>query len=92
MPGVIMATECKAFDKLYQLAELEEPSITVRVQRLLMLLPTDPDVQEALDSIGQQVRSYQLVDYRLCFDFCSFNCGIVLTFETVHGILNCDYY
>jgi len=30
-------------------------SITVRVQRLLMLLPTDPDVQEALDSIGQQV-------------------------------------
>lgn len=31
-------------------------SITVRVQRLLMLLPTDPDVQEALDSIGQQVR------------------------------------
>ena len=56
MPGVIMATECKAFDKLYQLAELEEPSITVRVQRLLMLLPTDPDVQEALESIGQQVR------------------------------------
>lgn len=54
MPGVIMATECKAFDKLYQLAELEEPSITVRVQRLLMLLPTDPDVQEALDSIGKQ--------------------------------------
>lgn len=54
MPGVIMATECKAFDKLYQLAELEEPSITVRVQRLLMLLPTDPDVQEALESIGQQ--------------------------------------
>ena len=30
-------------------------SITVRVQRLLMLLPTDPDVQEALDSIGKQV-------------------------------------
>ena len=56
MPGVIMATECKAFDKLYQLAEIEEPSITVRVQRLLMLLPTDPDVQEALESIGQQVR------------------------------------
>lgn len=56
MPGVIMATECKAFDKLYQLAELEEPSITVRVQRLLMLLPTDPDVQEGLESIGQQVR------------------------------------
>ncbi|XP_015755638.1 PREDICTED: ubiquitin carboxyl-terminal hydrolase 24-like [Acropora digitifera] len=54
MPGVIMATECKAFDKLYQLAELEEPSITVRVQRLLMLLPTDPDVQEGLESIGQQ--------------------------------------
>ncbi|KAJ7330594.1 Ubiquitin carboxyl-terminal hydrolase 24 [Desmophyllum pertusum] len=37
MPGVIMATECKAFDKDW-----------------LMLLPTDPDVQEALDSIGQQ--------------------------------------
>ena len=27
MPGVIMATECKAFDKLYQLAELEEPRL-----------------------------------------------------------------
>ena len=55
MPGVIMATECKAFDKLYQLTDLEEPTITVRVQRLLMLLPTDPDVQEALESISQQV-------------------------------------
>ncbi|XP_020894443.2 ubiquitin carboxyl-terminal hydrolase 24, partial [Exaiptasia diaphana] len=54
MPGVIMSTECRAFDKLYQLAELEEPSITSHVQRLLMLLPTDPVVQEALDSIGQQ--------------------------------------
>ena len=29
MPGVIMATECKAFDKLYQLAELEEPRYAV---------------------------------------------------------------
>ena len=27
MPGVIMATECKAFDKLYQLTELEEPRL-----------------------------------------------------------------
>ena len=58
MPGVIMATECKAFDKLYQLTDLEEPTITVRVQRLLMLLPTDPDVQEALESISQQVTKF----------------------------------
>ena len=55
MPGVIMGTECKAFDKLYQLAELEEPNITARVQSLLMMLPTDPDVLETLDSLGQQV-------------------------------------
>ena len=72
MPGVIMATECKAFDKLYQLAEIEEPSITVRVQRLLMLLPTDPDVQEALESIGQQVRrtvTRSVVQCRkMCYD------------------------
>ncbi|EDO44319.1 predicted protein, partial [Nematostella vectensis] len=54
IPGVLMATECKAFDKLYQLAELEEPSITAHVQKLVMLLPTDPQVQEALDCIGQQ--------------------------------------
>lgn len=27
MPGVIMATECKAFEKLYQLTELEEPRL-----------------------------------------------------------------
>ena len=56
MPGVIMATECKAFDKLYQLTELEEPNITARVQSLLMLLPTDPDVMETLDSVGPQVK------------------------------------
>ena len=56
MPGVIMATECKAFDKLYQLTELEEPNITARVQSLLMLLPTDPDVMETLDSVGPQIK------------------------------------
>ncbi|GCB74652.1 hypothetical protein scyTo_0003743, partial [Scyliorhinus torazame] len=51
LPGVVMALVCNVFDMLYQLANLEEPRITVRVRKLLLLVPTDPAIQEALDTL-----------------------------------------
>ncbi|KAL3868453.1 hypothetical protein ACJMK2_041259 [Sinanodonta woodiana] len=51
LPGVVMAAGGEVFDMLYQLADLEEPKITTRVRKLLMLIPTDPAISEALDSI-----------------------------------------
>ncbi|CAL1529935.1 unnamed protein product [Lymnaea stagnalis] len=54
LPGVVMAKGGVVFEMLYQLTELDEPKITKRVQKLLMLIPTDPAVSEALDLIGQK--------------------------------------
>ncbi|XP_022101626.1 ubiquitin carboxyl-terminal hydrolase 24-like isoform X2 [Acanthaster planci] len=54
LPGVVMATGGQVFEMLYQLAELEGSRLTERVRNLLMLIPTDPTVQEALDSICRQ--------------------------------------
>ncbi|XP_059140581.1 ubiquitin carboxyl-terminal hydrolase 24-like isoform X2 [Physella acuta] len=54
LPGVVMAKDGEVFDMLYQLTELDEPKITKRVQKLLMLIPTDPAVSDALDLIGQK--------------------------------------
>uniref|UniRef100_G3TRF4 Ubiquitin specific peptidase 24 n=1 Tax=Loxodonta africana TaxID=9785 RepID=G3TRF4_LOXAF len=51
LPGVVMALVCNVFDMLYQLANLEEPRITLRVRKLLLLIPTDPAIQEALDQL-----------------------------------------
>uniref|UniRef100_A0A4W3HTX5 Ubiquitin carboxyl-terminal hydrolase 24 n=1 Tax=Callorhinchus milii TaxID=7868 RepID=A0A4W3HTX5_CALMI len=51
LPGVVMALVCNVFDMLYQLANLEEPRITLRVRKLLLLIPTDPAIQEALDTL-----------------------------------------
>ncbi|XP_056131607.1 ubiquitin carboxyl-terminal hydrolase 24 [Lampris incognitus] len=50
LPGVVMALVCNVFEMLYQLANLDEPRITLRVRKLLLLIPTDPDVQDALDN------------------------------------------
>ncbi|XP_070196439.1 ubiquitin carboxyl-terminal hydrolase 24-like isoform X2 [Littorina saxatilis] len=52
LPGVVMAKGGEVFHMLYQLSELEEPKITKRVQKLLMLIPTDPAVLEALDTLA----------------------------------------
>uniref|UniRef100_A0A3P9KIM4 Ubiquitin carboxyl-terminal hydrolase 24 n=1 Tax=Oryzias latipes TaxID=8090 RepID=A0A3P9KIM4_ORYLA len=49
LPGVVMALVCNVFEMLYQLANLDEP-ITLRVRKLLLLIPTDPEVQDALDN------------------------------------------
>ncbi|XP_013409431.2 ubiquitin carboxyl-terminal hydrolase 24-like [Lingula anatina] len=54
LPGVVMASGGQVFDMLYQMAELEEPKIMICVRNLLKLIPTDPSVSDALDSIGQR--------------------------------------
>ncbi|XP_014661859.1 PREDICTED: ubiquitin carboxyl-terminal hydrolase 24-like [Priapulus caudatus] len=51
-PGVIMAAGGHVFEMFYQLAELDDPRIRARVRSLLMLIPTDSSVLDALDSIG----------------------------------------
>lgn len=66
LPGVVMALVCNVFDMLYQLANLEEPRITLRVRKLLLLIPTDPAIQEALDqldSLGRKVFMFLIVAY-----------------------------
>uniref|UniRef100_A0A4W5NHA6 Ubiquitin carboxyl-terminal hydrolase 24 n=1 Tax=Hucho hucho TaxID=62062 RepID=A0A4W5NHA6_9TELE len=50
LPGVVMALVCNVFEMLYQLANLDEPRTTLRVRKLLLLIPTDPEVQDALDN------------------------------------------
>ncbi|XP_060555692.1 ubiquitin carboxyl-terminal hydrolase 24-like isoform X1 [Ruditapes philippinarum] len=55
LPGVIMAAGGQVFDMLYQLSELEETKITTRVRKLLMLIPTDPAVIDALDSVSTRL-------------------------------------
>ncbi|MEQ2170517.1 Ubiquitin carboxyl-terminal hydrolase 24, partial [Goodea atripinnis] len=45
-----MALVCNVFEMLYQLANLDEPRIILRVRKLLLLIPTDPEVQDALDN------------------------------------------
>uniref|UniRef100_A0A8C1F1V4 Ubiquitin carboxyl-terminal hydrolase 24 n=1 Tax=Cyprinus carpio carpio TaxID=630221 RepID=A0A8C1F1V4_CYPCA len=57
LPGVVMALVCNVFEMLYQLANLEEPRITLRVRKLLLLIPTDPEVQDALDNFVSQLDS-----------------------------------
>ncbi|XP_044286407.1 ubiquitin carboxyl-terminal hydrolase 24 isoform X3 [Varanus komodoensis] len=61
LPGVVMALVCNVFDMLYQLANLEEPRITLRVRRLLLLIPTDPAIQESLDQLDSLGRKKTLL-------------------------------
>ncbi|XP_040263749.1 ubiquitin carboxyl-terminal hydrolase 24 isoform X3 [Bufo bufo] len=61
LPGVVMALVCNVFDMLYQLANLEESRITLRVRKLLLLIPTDPAVQEALDQLDSLGRKKTLL-------------------------------
>lgn len=55
LPSFLLAVEYKVFDKLYQLAELEESQITNALQNLLLHLPTDCDVLQAIDVFSFQV-------------------------------------
>eukprot|EP00057_Strongylocentrotus_purpuratus_P016370 XP_011670844.1 PREDICTED: ubiquitin carboxyl-terminal hydrolase 24-like [Strongylocentrotus purpuratus] len=61
LPGVVMATGGQVFDMLYQTADIDEPRITERVRKLLMMIPTDPSIPESLDSICRQVLSSKLM-------------------------------
>ncbi|XP_059110591.1 ubiquitin carboxyl-terminal hydrolase 24 [Peromyscus eremicus] len=66
LPGVVMALVCNVFDMLYQLANLEEPRITLRVRKLLLLIPTDPAIQEALDQLDSLGRKKTLLSEASC--------------------------
>ena len=50
-----MAVEYKIFEKLYELAEMEEPKITNALKNLFLHLPTDGDVLQAIDVFSLQV-------------------------------------
>ncbi|XP_015922706.1 ubiquitin carboxyl-terminal hydrolase 24 [Parasteatoda tepidariorum] len=52
LPGVVMAAGGHVFDKLYQLSTFEDANITSQVRSLLHLIPTDPAILDALDSIS----------------------------------------
>ena len=68
LPSFILAVDFKVFDKLYQLAELEETQITCALRNLLQQLPTDADVLQAIDIFSFQVRPliFQLVEKNKC--------------------------
>ena len=51
LPGVIMASGGKVFPMLYQVASLNDPKIVRSVRKIVHLIPTDPAVQEALDTV-----------------------------------------
>eukprot|EP00794_Sanderia_malayensis_P007934 gene7934-8789_t len=54
LPGYLMALEYKVFDKIYELAVLEETGIIDALRSLLSLLPTDITVLEAMEGAQSQ--------------------------------------
>ncbi|KAF8763443.1 Ubiquitin carboxyl-terminal hydrolase 24 like protein [Argiope bruennichi] len=52
LPGVVMAAGGQVFEKLYLLSTHEDPRVTFQVRNLLHLIPTDPAILDALDSIS----------------------------------------
>ncbi|CAL1268833.1 unnamed protein product [Larinioides sclopetarius] len=52
LPGVVMAAGGQVFEKLYLLSTHEDPRVTSQVRNLLHLIPTDPAILDALDSIS----------------------------------------
>ncbi|XP_022244007.1 ubiquitin carboxyl-terminal hydrolase 24-like [Limulus polyphemus] len=52
LPGVVMSRGGQVFEKLYQLVLLEDQKITQCVKNLLQLIPTNPSVLDAFDSIA----------------------------------------
>lgn len=55
LPSFIMAVDYKIFDKLYQLAEMEDARITSALQNLFLQLPTDSEILEAIEIFSFQV-------------------------------------
>ncbi|XP_078574103.1 ubiquitin carboxyl-terminal hydrolase 24-like isoform X1 [Branchiostoma floridae x Branchiostoma japonicum] len=54
LPSMVLSGQAGIYDLLYNTAELEGASIQECVYQLLLLLPTDPTVQSALDSLSEQ--------------------------------------
>ncbi|XP_057299797.1 ubiquitin carboxyl-terminal hydrolase 24-like isoform X2 [Hydractinia symbiolongicarpus] len=54
LPSFIMAVDYKIFDKLYQLAEMEDARITSALQNLFLQLPTDSEILEAIEIFSFQ--------------------------------------
>jgi len=54
LPGVIMSNKKEVFDKLEQLCELGDPGVIMGVRSLLMLLPTNHQIMEALEVFTYQ--------------------------------------
>ncbi|XP_076309376.1 ubiquitin carboxyl-terminal hydrolase 24-like isoform X2 [Tachypleus tridentatus] len=52
LPGVVMSRGGQVFEKLYQLVLLEDQKITQCVKNLLQLIPTNPSVLDAFDSVS----------------------------------------
>ncbi|GFQ83735.1 ubiquitin carboxyl-terminal hydrolase 24 [Trichonephila clavata] len=52
LPGVVMAAGGQVFEKLHLLSTHEDPNVTSQVRNLLHLIPTDPAILDALDSIS----------------------------------------
>ncbi|CAH1242989.1 USP24 [Branchiostoma lanceolatum] len=54
LPSMVLSGQAGIYELLYNTAELEGASIQECVYQLLLLLPTDPTVQSALDSLSEQ--------------------------------------
>ena len=50
-PGVLIANNCAAFDMLNRLEDFDVPSIKIRVRNIIKLVPTNPRLLDAFDSI-----------------------------------------
>ncbi len=51
LPGILIANNSSAFDMLNRLEDFEEPKIRQRVRNITKLIPTNPRLLEAFDSI-----------------------------------------
>ena len=51
LPGVVMASGGKVFSMLYQLANLDDTKTMQQIRKLMLLMPTDPAICDALDAI-----------------------------------------
>ncbi len=54
LPGVLLASRKIFFDKLEELCSLGCPSITAQVRRLLLLVPTNTRILQALEVFGSR--------------------------------------
>ncbi|CAG0890135.1 unnamed protein product, partial [Cyprideis torosa] len=52
LPSAIMGSNSKVFAMLQRIANLDETRVLTGIRRLLRLLPTDPEVSDALDAIS----------------------------------------